>query len=147
VDGLEVSIEKGASELSIVIGSGVAIDGEGNEIHLCAPVKVSLPEASGALRVGIRFAERFTGSIPVPGKANEPNIMPGRVEEGCEVILEPLGVATASRAASDSKAMAVSACCLDRRLATGSQGQSSAYPLTCHATREHCRTVSAACAV
>ena len=105
VDGLKVSIERGASGSSVVVGPGMAIDAEGNEVHLCAPVKVPLPEASAALQVGIRFAERFTGSIPVPGKLGEPDNLPARVEEGCEVILEPVGVATKSPAASDSKAL------------------------------------------
>ena len=123
VDGLNVSIEKAASESSVVIGPGVAIDAEGNEIHLCAAVKVPLPEASTALHVGIRFAERFAGSIPVPGTVGEPGTMAERVEEGCVVILlEALGVTTTSPAASDSKALSLARvvsrsgnCRVDRR--------------------------------
>jgi hypothetical protein len=105
VDGLKVSIERGASRSSVIVGPGVAITPTGNEVHLCAPVKVPLPKASIALQVGIRFTERFTGSIPVPGVAGEPGTMPAQVEEGCEVILEPLGVATRSPAESDSNAL------------------------------------------
>jgi hypothetical protein len=102
VDGLKVSIEREASKSSVVVGPGVAIDPTGDEVDLCAPAKLPLPESSVALQVGIRFAERFTGSISVPG---EPDTMPARVEEGCEVILEPLGVVAKSPAGSDSKAL------------------------------------------
>jgi len=111
VDGLKVSIEREASKSRVVVGPGVAITPTGDEVHLCAPVKVPLPAASVALQVGIRFAERFTGSIPVPG---EPGTMPARVEEGCEVILEPLGVATRLPAARDSKALPLAVVVLRR---------------------------------
>jgi len=86
VDGLKISIARGRSRSSIVVGPGVAIAPTGDELHLCAAVTVRLPVASVALQVEIRFAERFTGSIP-------------------EVILQPLGVDKRSPAASDSKAL------------------------------------------
>ena len=114
VDGLKVSIQRGASRSSIVVRPGVAIAPAGDELHLCAPVKIRLPVASVALLVEIRFAERFTGSIPVTGTAGEPDIMPARVEEGCEVILEPLGVGKRSPTASDSKALALARVVLRR---------------------------------
>jgi hypothetical protein len=65
----------------------VAIDAEGNQIHICAATKVLLPKATSALHVSIRFVERFAGSIPVARTVDEPDMMPERVEEGCEVIL------------------------------------------------------------
>ncbi len=103
VDGLKISIARGRSRSSIVVGPGVAIAPTGDELHLCAAVTVRLPVASVALQVEIRFAERFTGSIPVT--VGEPEIMPASVKEGCEVILQPLGVDKRSPAASDSKAL------------------------------------------
>jgi hypothetical protein len=82
VNGLEVSIANGA----VTIEPGVAIDPEENEVHLCAPATVPLPEPQIAIQIGIRFYERFAGSIPtvVPG---EPQGMPAQVEEGCEIVL------------------------------------------------------------
>jgi len=103
VDGLKISIARGRSRSSIVVGPGVAIAPTGDELHLCAAVTVRLPVASVALQVEIRFAERFTGSIPVT--VGEPEIMPASVKEGCEVILQPLGVDKRSPAASDSTAL------------------------------------------
>jgi hypothetical protein len=105
VNGLKVSIERGEPGSSVVVGPGVAIDPAGNEIHLCVPAKFPLPEARTAIQVGIRFSERFRGSVPVAGTSGEPDTMPARVEEGCEVIFEPLGLATSSPDASDSKVL------------------------------------------
>jgi hypothetical protein len=137
VDGLRVSIERGASRSSVVVGASVAIDLKGNEVHVCAPVKVPLPEASVTLQVGIRFAERFTGSILVPEMVGEPDTMPARVEEGYEVILEPLNVATKSPTASDLGALPLARVRLPkRRLATRPPVQSSACFLTIRGRHE-----------
>jgi hypothetical protein len=91
VQGLKVATVKENAGWAVVIGPGVAIDRTGNEIQLCTAMKFPLPETLTSIQVGIRFSERLCGSVPVAGAPpGEPDTMPARVEEGCEVILEPL---------------------------------------------------------
>jgi hypothetical protein len=90
VDGLEVSANKDADGWSVVVEPGLAIDPMGNEIHLCEPARFPLPESVTALQVGIQFTERLSGAVPVIGGEPEPETMFTRVEEGCEVLLQPL---------------------------------------------------------
>jgi hypothetical protein len=90
VQGLHVSTTKEKAHWSVVVEAGVAIDAIGNEVHLCTAAKFPLPEKLTRIQVGIRFSERLRGSVPVGGApSGEPDTMPTRVEEGCEVILEP----------------------------------------------------------
>ena len=91
VQGLRVSTTKEKAHWSVVVEAGVAIDAMGNEVHLCTPAKVQLPEALTRIQVGIRFSERLRGSVLVGGApSGDPDTVPARVEEGCELVLEPL---------------------------------------------------------
>lgn len=89
VTGLEVSTTNEKSGSTLVIEPGMAIDPVGNEVHLCTRANISLPDSPAAIQVGIRLAERFTGSIPA-GSPDAPKMMPAQVEEGSEIVLEPL---------------------------------------------------------
>jgi hypothetical protein len=87
VSGLGVSTTNEKSGSTATVEPGLAIDPAGNEVHLCAPATFTLPKSADALQVGIRFSERFTGSVPnvMSGESETP---PALVEEGCEIVLE-----------------------------------------------------------
>jgi len=91
VQGLQVSTTKENAHWSVVVEAGVAIDAIGNEVQLCTAAKFPLPETLTRIQVGIRFSEHLRGSVPVgDAPSGESDTMPTRVEEGCEIILEPL---------------------------------------------------------
>lgn len=90
VQGLEVSVANDKTGWTVIIQAGVAIAPAGNEVHLCAPIRFPLFDAATEINVGIRCVERLCGSIPAVGsEPGEPATIPTRVEEGCEVILNP----------------------------------------------------------
>ena len=87
VSGLNISIAKEPTGCTVVVEPGVAIDPAGNEIHLCEPAKLPLPESPAAIQIGIRFVERFCGSVAVASTAGT---SPAWVQEGCEIVLESM---------------------------------------------------------
>jgi hypothetical protein len=90
VQGLNVSTAHRNSAWTVTIGPGVAIDPAGNEIQLCTTAKLRLPESPTALQVGIRFSERLSAPIPSLSDPASPSSQPSRVEEGCEILLQPV---------------------------------------------------------
>lgn len=98
VQGLEVSTVKKNSDWTIVIEPGFAIDSLGNEIQLCIKMRFPLPKSETAIQVGIRFSERLCDPVPIVSDATSLSSQPSRVEEGCEVILEPVSMPRGSRA-------------------------------------------------
>ena len=82
VEGLLVSAEGD----SVVISPGMGIDPAGNEIYVTEPVRLSLPEKR-AWFVTVRYAERLTDPIPVPGEGGGTEA--SRVEEIAIVELTP----------------------------------------------------------
>ncbi len=98
VQGLKVSAAKKNGGCTVVIEPGFAIDSAGNEIQLCMKVTFRLPKSETAIQVGIRFAERLSDPIPIVSNATSPSSQPSRVEEGCEVLLDPVSTPRGSRA-------------------------------------------------
>jgi hypothetical protein len=98
VRGLKVSIVNGKGGSTVIIEPGVAIDPLGNEVQLCTKVKLRLPESETAIRVGIRFSERFCERVAIASDATSLSSQPSRVEEGCEVLLDAVSAPQGSRA-------------------------------------------------
>jgi len=98
VQGLNVSTAHQNSAWTVAIGPGVAIDPAGNEIELCTAARLRLPNSPTALQVGIRFSERLSAPIPSLSDPASPNSEASRVEEGCEVVLQPVTMPGGSRA-------------------------------------------------
>jgi hypothetical protein len=98
VQGLKVSTAKKNGGCTVVIEPGFAIDSAGNEIQLCMKVTFRLPKSETAIQVGIRFLERLSDPIPIVSDATSPSSQPSRMEEGCEVILDPVSMPRGSRA-------------------------------------------------
>jgi hypothetical protein len=103
VHGLKVSVANDKTGGTVVIQPGVAIDPAGNEVHLCATRRFSLPNSATEIQVGIRWMERLCGFIPAAGsEPAESASMPARVEEGCEVVLDPKATPQSSLARCSS---------------------------------------------
>ncbi len=98
VQGLKVSTVKKNAGWTVVIEPGFAIDSAGNEIQLCMKVTFRLPKSETAIQVGIRFSERLCDPVPVASDATSLSSQPSRVEEGCEVLLDPVSTPRGSRA-------------------------------------------------
>jgi hypothetical protein len=98
VQGLEVSIVRKNADSTVVVEPGLAIDTAGNEIQLCTKVRFRLPKSESAIQVGIRFSERLCDPVPVASDASALSSQPSRVEEGCEVLLDPASMPRSSRA-------------------------------------------------
>jgi hypothetical protein len=96
--GLKVTSAKDKAGWTVVIEPGVAIDPEGNEIHLCTSMTFRLPKSPTAIEVGIRFSERPSDPVPRVSDAESSGSQPSRVEEGCEVILNLGPMSAGSRA-------------------------------------------------
>jgi hypothetical protein len=96
VEGLKVSTVKETAASKVIIEPGSAIDLAGNEIQLCATLKLQLPESPDVIQVGIRFAERLMSELMTPSS------QPSRVEEGFEVLLTPISVRPTYRAKRQS---------------------------------------------
>ena len=99
VSGLQVTTTA-ASEL--VVEPGVAIDCAGNEIHLCAQVRLQLPSQPPLLFVALSYTESNTAPVPVPpASAHEGTPDDGqafsRVREGYLLELVALDPASAHR--------------------------------------------------
>ena len=97
VQGLNVSTVHKDSAWRLAITPGVAIDPTGNEIELCTTVQLPLPKSPTAIEVGIRFAERLGTPVPSLNDPASPGSQPSRVEEGCEVLLNPVATPPSSR--------------------------------------------------
>ena len=84
VTGLDVSIssEKGGS---ILVGAGVAIDAQGNEIILSSDLDCAPPGKWETAYLVLSWAERGTDPVPVAGDQT----MPSRVEEYAILKCEP----------------------------------------------------------
>lgn len=90
VRGLKISTVRKNSGWWVAIEPGVAIDPAGNEIELCATAQLQLPKSPKAIQVGIRFSERLCAPVPSLSDSTLPDSQPSRVEEGCEVLLDPV---------------------------------------------------------
>lgn len=90
VRGLKVSAVHKNSGWWVAIEPGVAIDPAGNEIGLCTTAQLQLPKSPAAIQVGIRFSERLCAPVPSLSDPTSPETQPSRVEEGCEVLLNPV---------------------------------------------------------
>lgn len=97
VRGLKVSTVRKNSGWRVAIEPGVAIDPAGNEIGLCTTAQLQLPKSPTAIQVGIRFSERLCDPVPSLSDPALPGSQPGRVEEGCEVLLNPVPMPRRSR--------------------------------------------------
>jgi hypothetical protein len=101
VQGLKVSTVKKNAGCTVVLEPGFAIDSAGNEIQLCMKVTFRLPKSGIALQVGIRFSERLCDSVQIVSDATPLSSQPSRVEEGCEVLLDPVSMPRRSRAKTE----------------------------------------------
>jgi hypothetical protein len=92
VQGLQVSVTQESNGCMVIVSPGFAIDPLGNEIQLCADIRLRLREPSTPTYVVIRFKECPTDPVPAPG---EPLPFPeaaeqySRIQEECEVLLSP----------------------------------------------------------
>src|SRR5260370_5017802 len=82
VSGLRVTM---ANSSEIVVEPGVAIDCFGNEIHLCAQLRLKIPKNSAVHFVVLQYAETETSPVPnalgsAPAIAGEPTFT--RIREG-----------------------------------------------------------------
>jgi hypothetical protein len=66
VSGLQVKLSN-AVPPEVIVSPGYAIDAEGNDVLVSIPQRVPLPAAGRAVTLCIRWAQRETGRIPVPG--------------------------------------------------------------------------------
>lgn len=98
VQGLSVSTSHKNSAWTVTIGPGVAIDPAGNEVQLCTAARLRLPKSPTPLQVGIRFSERLSAPTPSLSDPASPSSQPSRVEEGCEILLQPVSTPRGSRA-------------------------------------------------
>jgi len=96
--GLKVATTREKAGWTVVIKPGVAIDPKGNEIQLHMKVAFRLPESKTAIQVGIRFSERLCDPVPIMSNATSGGSQPSRVEEGCEILLDPVSIPRGSRA-------------------------------------------------
>ena len=72
VQGLGISVEADAAGSRVVIAPGLAFDPAGNDVAVCAPATLGLPQDGGALFVLVRYAERPCRPAPVaPDPSNE----------------------------------------------------------------------------
>jgi hypothetical protein len=101
VQGLEVSTVKKNAGCTVVVEPGFAIDSGGNEIQLCMKATFRLPKSGIALQVGIRFSERLCDPVQIVSDATPLSSQPSRVEEGCEVLLDPVSMPRRSRAKTE----------------------------------------------
>lgn len=81
----------------VAIEPGVGIDPAGNEIELCATAQLQLPKSPAAIQVGIRFSERLCAPVPSVSDPALTGSQPSRVEEGCELVLDPAPMPRRSR--------------------------------------------------
>jgi len=98
VQGLKVSTVKKDAGWTVVIEPGFAIDSAGNEIQLCMKMTFRLPKSQAGIDVGIRFLERLCDPVPIVSDTTSPSSQPSRVEEGCEVLLDPVSMPRGFRA-------------------------------------------------
>lgn len=81
----------------VAIEPGVGIDPAGNEIELCTTAQLQLPKSPAAIQVGIRFSERLCAPVPSVSDPALTGSQPSRVEEGCELVLDPAPMPRRSR--------------------------------------------------
>jgi hypothetical protein len=82
VCGLEVSVRKG----KIRVSPGIALSCTGDEIVVDARVEVPFPETKSSAYLTIRFEERPTDPVPVPGSET---VDYSRIEETFEIAFQP----------------------------------------------------------
>ena len=80
VSGLQVS----ASNQGITVRPGMALDGHGRQIMLTVPATLKLPKERSPRWIVVKYAERQTDCVPVPGDGGE-TLEPSRIEEGVEI--------------------------------------------------------------
>jgi hypothetical protein len=119
VQGLKVSTVKENAGWTVVIEPGFAIDPAGNEIQLCTTMRFRLPASQTAIQVGIRFSERLCDSVPSVSDATSLGPQPSRVEEGCEVLLDPVPIPRGSRAKAGGLGTSLDVLPLARLVRTG----------------------------
>jgi hypothetical protein len=67
VAGLNVTLSAGTPP-AIVVSAGYALDAEGNDVLLASPQQGPLPVDGDAACLCLRWAERETDQVPVPGE-------------------------------------------------------------------------------
>jgi hypothetical protein len=87
VTGLDISIANDKDGSSVTIGPGHAVDPLGNDIDLCAAVKLRLPKSAAALLVELRYTESLTDPVSANSGTTGDETQPSRIEEGGEVAL------------------------------------------------------------
>jgi len=90
VQGLEVSATSENGDWSVMVSPGFAIDCLGNEIQLCAEVRLKLVAASTSVYVMVRFKEWPTDPVPAPVEPamNPPDaVRYSLIEEGSDLSL------------------------------------------------------------
>jgi len=68
VQGLKVSVAKANSDWTVIVKPGFAIDPAGNEIQLCAEIRLPLLAPNNPCYVVLQYRECLTDPVPVPGE-------------------------------------------------------------------------------
>lgn len=76
--GFEVSVSNGTSSLSVVIAPGFAIDEEGHEIILNAPIKLTISDKHSPQYVTVAHTEKDTDWVISPDGSRK---VPSRIED------------------------------------------------------------------
>lgn len=82
--GLSVSVDSDPSAPAVVVEPGVALDPQGRELELRAPVRVEVGSATGPTFLVIEHTERETDPVLLPGAASP---MATRIEDGVSLRL------------------------------------------------------------
>ncbi len=102
VTGLSVTVSIDASVPSVVVAPGLALDRQGREIELAAPVAVAVGNPGGPQYVIVEYAERETD----PSLTGDTGMVASRIEEGASIRLSPEAVTgdgvTLARLVADS---------------------------------------------
>jgi hypothetical protein len=85
VTGLAVTVSTDASPPSVVVAPGLALDREGRELELAAPVAVEIRGRDESLYVIVEYTERATDPEPLP--TDNTRTAATRVEEGALIRL------------------------------------------------------------
>jgi hypothetical protein len=67
VSGLQVTLSNAASSPAVIVSPGYALDAEGNDVLVSTPLRGPLPEKGEMAYLCIRWAERETDYLPMPG--------------------------------------------------------------------------------
>ena len=85
VSGLQVSVADGA----LRVEPGLALDCEGNEVLVPAPMACRLPQSRTSAYLTVLYVERETDPAPAPGTGDTDPVQHTRIDETFQLGFEP----------------------------------------------------------